>query len=344
MKKVIILGHFASGTNNTNGQTIKTKVIATTLTNLLGAQEVGFEDTQGRWRFLLRLPSIITRILRNGRNIIIMPAYKGVRIITPLLTLGNLLFHRRLHYVVIGGWLPDYAKRMPWLRACLKRFHGIYVETQAMQHDLEQLHFHNIHVMPNCKPLDILPTEQLSYPSHPPYRLCTFSRVIKEKGIEDAIEAVKQCNSLLKDTVYTLDIYGQIEQPEWFNQLMDGQPDYIAYKGVVAFNKSTEVLKDYFALLFPTYYRGEAFAGTLIDAMAAGLPIIASDWHANPELVTEGETGLLFPTHSTHELTQILLRVAETPDTLQPMRKGSIARAAKYQPETVIQTLTKNLA
>mgnify|MGYP007070081195 CR=1 FL=1 len=48
MKKAIILGHFALGSNNLNGQTIKTKIIAEALRNQLAPAEVGIEDTAGK--------------------------------------------------------------------------------------------------------------------------------------------------------------------------------------------------------------------------------------------------------------------------------------------------------
>lgn len=343
MKKVIVLGHFAFGKDEANGQTIKTKIISQALMGQLGASEVGLADTHGRWQFLMRLPLTIFKILKNGQNIVMMPAYKGIHFITPLLVCLNFFFHRHLHYVVIGGWLPDYARRFPLLRACLKRFDGIYLETSAMHKELAELDFKNIYVMPNCKSLKILSKEQLQYPESAPYKLCTFSRVIKEKGIADAVEAVNKCNARLGETAFTLDIYGQIEQKEWFDHLMHKQSEAITYKGIIPFDETTEVLKNYFALLFPTYYKGEAFAGTLIDALAAGIPTIASDWHSNPELVIEGETGILFPTHDIDTLLHILIEIANHPERFLNMKEKCILNAEKYKPENVIQILTQNL-
>jgi glycosyltransferase involved in cell wall biosynthesis len=45
-------------------------------------------------------------------------------------------------------------------------------------------------------------------------------------------------------------------------------------------------------LLFPSHYEG--LSGTLIEAMLAGLPIIASDIEMNKEAVTHNETARLF--------------------------------------------------
>ena len=44
-------------------------------------------------------------------------------------------------------------------------------------------------------------------PELKPLPLCTFSRVMKEKGIEDAVYAVRTVNEHFGRTVYTLDIY-----------------------------------------------------------------------------------------------------------------------------------------
>ncbi len=343
MKKVIILGHFALGTNNLNGQTIKTKIITEALQDQLSSREVGIEDTAGGWRFLLRLPLVVLRMLRGAEDIVILPAYKGVRVIVPMLVCLNVFFHRHLHYVVIGGWLPDYTQRLPLLRFFLKHIHHIYVETHSMLQDMERQHFTNVCIMPNCKPLSILSEDQLP-PHNLPYKLCTFSRVFKEKGIGEAVDAVKRCNEQFGSTVFELDIYGQIEQKEWFDNLMRNQPSFIAYRGTIPANQSTDVLQNYFALLFPTFYKGEGFAGTLIDAMAAGVPVFASDWHSNAEIVEEGRTGFLFPVHSVDALVKILIKTAEQPDILQQMRVICIRKAYQFLPDVVVQTFLRNLS
>jgi len=46
-------------------------------------------------------------------------------------------------------------------------------------------------------------------------------------------------------------------------------------------------------MLFPTFWVGEGFPGIIIDAYIAGLPIIASDWNLNGEIIDEKETGFI---------------------------------------------------
>lgn len=94
--------------------------------------------------------------------------------------------------------------------------------------------------------------------------------------------------------VYHLDIYGQVEagEEEWFANLQRKFPDYIRYGGLIAFDKSVDVLKSYFFLLFPTKCPGEGIPGTIIDAYAAGLPVVSSLYPNFAEIIEEGVTGL----------------------------------------------------
>lgn len=345
LNRACVCGHFGFGENLLNGQTVKTKIVTRELERRFGEHEVMKLDTCGGKKKLLALPFDLLAALKKCNNIIILPAQNGLRVIAPLLALGNKFFQRKLHYVVIGGWLPEFLKGRPHLTKLLQRFDGIYVETRTMKQALENAGFANVLVMPNCKDLHILSEDELIYATAEPYKLCTFSRVMKEKGIEDAVDAVNTLNMRYGRTVFSLDIYGQVDsaQTEWFDSLQGSFPECIRYGGMVPFDKSTDVLKEYHALLFPTHYDGEGFAGTLIDAMAAGVPIIASDWKYNSEIVKEGETGLIYPVSNKNALIDKLILCFEEYEIFGYMKQKCILEARKYLPETVMNTLINAL-
>lgn len=342
-KTVCIIGHFGFAKNLLNGQTVKTKIITKELEKQLGKEEVLKIDTHGGKKKMLQLIFQLPVTMKNVKNIIMMPAHNGIRFFAPLLVFFNSFFHIKLHYVVIGGWLPEFLENKKRLQKNLKKFDGIYVETNTMKVNMEKLGFSNIYILPNCKELKILKENELVYATSKPFKLCTFSRVMKEKGIEDAVNAVEEINKKYDETIFTLDIYGQIDtmQTEWFESLQSRFLKDVSYKGLVPFDKSTDVLKNYYALLFPTYYEGEGFAGTLIDAMAAGVPIIASDWRYNSEIVQDNRTGFLIKnSESLHEKLEF---IKSNITLVNDMKKICIEEAKEYLPNIAMNKLTKKL-
>lgn len=341
MKKVCVIGHFGFGKEMLNGQTIKTKIITAELEKQLGSDQIMKIDTHGGARALPKVVIQMMRGFRSCENIIILPAQNGVRIFAPLCVAFHKLYQRKLHYVVIGGWLGNLLEENQCLLKALTSFTAIYVETRAMKRDLEKRGLRNLYILPNFKDIPILTEDELLYPTGEPYRLCTFSRVMKEKGIEDAVDAVKAVNEKYGRTVYTLDIYGQVdsEQTKWFEDLKASFPDYVRYKGLVAYDKSVEVLKSYFALLFPTYYDGEGFAGTLLDAMAAGVPVIASDWKYNAEIVKPHRNGLLCDAKNVDALVISLEYILKKRDEFSKMKKWCLEEAKVFSPDRAIQPL-----
>lgn len=345
MVKISVLGHFGKGKKLLNGQTIKTKIVTDELKNQLGENQVIEFDTCGGLKALFRAPFQVLKALRKGSNVIILPAQNGLKVYVPLLNFFNKFFkNKKLHYVVIGGWLAEFLKNKKALSKKLKKFDGIYVETFTMKVALEKQGFKNIIVMPNCKELAILDKKDLVYPKALPYKLCTFSRVSKEKGIETAVNAVKTVNERLGYQAFSLDVYGQIDtlQTDWFKGLQKDFPDFIKYCGLVDFDKSVQVLKDYFVLLFPTYYQGEGFAGTLLDAYSAGLPVIATDWKYNSEIINE-KVGCVYPTFNDNALVDILTDIANNSGKILEKKENCLIEAQRYLPSVAIKILVDRL-
>lgn len=110
MKKVCAIGHFGAGKTLLNGQTIKTKIFTNQLASIYGEDEMLRVDTHGG---IKALPLIIINTfigVIRCRNIIIFPSDNGLKVLVPLLDLFNIFFRRKLHYIVIGGYLQDYLK------------------------------------------------------------------------------------------------------------------------------------------------------------------------------------------------------------------------------------------
>lgn len=345
MKKIAIIGHFGFGGNYLDGQTIKTKIITKELVRQFGDEQVLKIDTHGGKKVLPKLFFQTISALRKTKNVVMLPAHNGIKFFTPILTIFNKIFKRKLFYIVIGGWLPEYLKDKKGLEKRLKKFDGIFVETNTMKTALQNMRFQNIFVMPNCKDLKILSKEELVYPSGEPYKWCTFSRVCKEKGIEDAVNAVKAVNEQMGRIVYTLDIYGQVDknQTEWFENLKATFPEYITYGGMVEYDKSVDILKNYFALLFPTQYYTEGIPGAIIDAYAAGVPVVCTRWENFFDIIKDGVTGIAYDFADKEALKQVLEKINNEPKVLNLMKVECIKLAQIFIPLNVIKIFLEQL-
>ncbi len=80
----------------------------------------------------------------------------------------------------------------------------------------------------------------------------------------------------------------------------------------------------------------------LLEAMAVSKPIVASNVMAIPEIVIDGQTGLLVPPDNSDALAQGLLKLIENPSLCQQF--GSAGRQRLEQEFTVDLMVQKTIA
>lgn len=347
MKKVSVIGLFCTGRDIADGQSIKTRIVAREIEKNIGSQEMQRIDTYGWKKNPFRLFWNCIKAVCGSKNVVFLTDAGGINVFPWLLNCVNIFFNRTIHYVVVGGWIVNYVKKhkvIPWF---LKKLDGIFVETTVMKSILEGEGFKNVHLMPNFK--DLVPIEEnnLSISNSEPCRLCIFSRIMREKGIENAVDAVKRINNKMGRIVCTLDLYGQIDslQTEWFENFQKTAfTDEIQYHGIAPFDKSVEILKDYYALLFPTQFYTEGIPGTIIDAYAAGIPVIASEWESVFDIVEPSVTGLTYPFDKPEALQEKIEFIIDNPELVLDMKKRCLKKAEEYLPTTVIDILLSRLS
>lgn len=339
MYKICICGHFGGNKKFYDGQTIKTKNIYNALSKEYGEKEILKIDTYNWKKHPIKFLNECIKGHKNSSNTIILPAQNGVKIIIPLFVFLNRFLKRKIFYIVVGGWLPDFLKNRNNLIKKMHKLDKIFVETNKMKRDLEDLEINNTDILVNFKNIRPINIQKLEFDI--PYKLCTFSRVMKEKGIEDAINVVKQINEEANKTIYTLDIYGQIDSNyiDKFDMLQKGFPEYIKYKGCIDSNKAVEVISKYFLLLFPTRFKTEGLPGTLIDAYNAGVPVIASNWNSSKEFVEENKTGLIYEFENQEDLKKKIEYAIENKEKIENMRDKCKRFSHMFRPEEAIKPL-----
>ena len=89
-------------------------------------------------------------------------------------------------------------------------------------------------------------------------------------------------------------------------------------------HRVTELLNAMDVYVLPSLMEG--ISNSLLEAMATGLPVIATHTGGNPEVVVDGESGLLFPVGDARRLTDQLLALGERKDQRAQLGQQALRR------------------
>lgn len=343
--RIGIIGHFGGKQIFNDGQTVKT----ITLYNALIKRKpndvnIDVVDTFYIKRNSIRFIIILLKSLLRDKKIIVLLSENGRRVLFPVLFVFAKYFNKDIYHYAIGGQLgKEVIQNKKW-KKYINSFRANWMESSKLVTTLKEVGVMNAVYMPNFKSLKVLNPSELVYSKGEPYRFCTFSRVMAEKGIEDAINAIAEINRKSKKTRVKLDIYGPIEKgyDERFKNLLANNPDS-EYCGIVEQNNSVDKLKNYFALLFPTYWKGEGMPGTVIDAYCSGIPIIARWWPVCDELIEHNKTGIIYPKDHPEDLPTCITEAINNPDLFNAMKLQCLERATSFCEETIIKRISEEM-
>lgn len=343
--KIGIWGQYGDGGPIADGQAVRTTITTQELIKKYGEKEVLVLNTNAWRKHPVRFFIDTINLLRKCENVLILPADNGLRIVAPIYDFFNKLYKRRLLYIVIGGFLPAFLQKHPRYIRMLNKYEALFVQTPNIKKDLSELGILNIEMMTNFKVQSIRLHKDIEINQKECVDICILSRLAKDKGIEDAIEATKLVNQELGGHKIHLDLYGIVPDnyKERFEEIILENSDFVTYKGIANYNHTVSVLKDYFLLLFPTYFHGEGFAGCLIDAFFAGIPVIATDWLYNKDVIIDNKNGILVPIKSPRDIANAILRLYKDRDLAFQISLNNVEEANNYTPEKVLNGLYKYL-
>lgn len=136
-------------------------------------------------------------------------------------------------------------------------------------------------------------------PQDPPFFFMSC-RIDKQKGIHVAIKAANLLQKEHPDLKWSLILAGQSHDKylkECLAMAKDfGLQDRVSYIGFVQRNTVLEHMKKCVAFINTPIY-GEPFAGTILEAMASGAPLLTSDNGSALEVVTNQKNALVHKTN-----------------------------------------------
>lgn len=126
----------------------------------------------------------------------------------------------------------------------------------------------------------------------PGRRILFLGRLVREKGVYELLEAFRRVHRRTPDTELLLagdgEERGNIER--WI--AANGMGSCVTLPGYVRGAEKGRMLADADVFVLPTRH-GEGCPVALLEAMAAGLPVIASDVGGIPDVVKDGRNGVM---------------------------------------------------
>ncbi|MDX1781083.1 MAG: glycosyltransferase, partial [Thalassovita sp.] len=158
-------------------------------------------------------------------------------------------------------------------------------------------------------------------------RLLFVGRMAAVKGLPVLFEALEQVIAARPNTRLTLIGDGpdrEALEAEARQRGLAGHTDFLGYKSQA---EVAEILQQVDALVLPSFAEGVPVV--LMEAMAAGLPVVATQIAGIPELVDQGESGILVPSGDAVSLERAILQVLSDPGKAAEMGTKGRAKVAR---------------
>ena len=146
--------------------------------------------------------------------------------------------------------------------------------------------------------------------------------VNQRKGIKQVLEAAKRINS--EDVIFNIVGSGR----EYCADLYEPYKPYVNFMGRVPFSELLNQLQTSHVFIFPTM--GEGFGLVLLEAMAAGLPVITTANCGGADIVSEGDNGFLIDACDENALISKIKWFLNNQDKMQRMSKRAIETARLF--------------
>jgi glycosyltransferase involved in cell wall biosynthesis len=147
-------------------------------------------------------------------------------------------------------------------------------------------------------------------PLGPIRRLLFVGTLIPEKGVHVLIEAFARAHQQLPELSLTVVGEGPLAYVGSLREAAAERP--VQFMGRLDRPGVSTVYAEHDGLVFPSVW-DEPFAVVPLEAMATGLPVVATSAGGTPEAIRDGETGLLVAPDDPDGLARAILRLANDP-------------------------------
>jgi len=166
----------------------------------------------------------------------------------------------------------------------------------------------------------------------------TAGRLVPVKGTEFLIEAAKYIISKYPDTFFIFTGDGPLEQDLKRKALEMDISENIILLGWR--DDAAKIISIYDVFVLPSL--NEGMGRVLVEAMALGKPIVASNVGGIPDLVIHGKNGFLVPPKHPKELAKYIQIVIEDKEKREKMRLAGKEMAMNFSAENMVEKIEKS--
>ena len=136
-----------------------------------------------------------------------------------------------------------------------------------------------------------------------PFKLLFIGSLIPLKGLDVLLKALARIKA---QSTWTLTVVGDGPEKGYLRSLATdlGIAPGIRFLGSVPPARIPKLMRDHYLFILPSYREGRP--SVVLEAMAAALPVLASDIDGTRELVQHGKTGWLVPLGDVNALSGVL--------------------------------------
>jgi glycosyltransferase involved in cell wall biosynthesis len=266
-----------------------------------------------------------------------------------LLTIAKIA--RKPCYVrVFGGSLDQFTDELRpmfrWLLLfTLRHADGLIVQTKRLYNHFLTLIGPSVYLVPGYRSMDFSKngSPRPLTKAGDNLRLAFVGIVKAEKGIFVLLESLRQLTLSGNESI-NCDIFGLISESSATQFEAElAQTKNATYGGVLSPEMVVPKLRNYDALVLPTFYDGEGHPGVLIEAMMAGIPVITTKFRSIPELVEDRANGLLVAPGDAKSLAAAIKTIDKDRQLLVEMGKRNWERRTRYDARRVIPLILQPL-
>jgi phosphatidyl-myo-inositol alpha-mannosyltransferase len=228
-----------------------------------------------------------------------------------------------------GGWSPAYEFGSRALRAYADRLHGRIAVSAAARHFIDRYFPGDYKVIPNGVDIDrFRKAVPLTRWKDDTPNILFVGRFEPRKGVLDLLKAYRLLRRTGVDCRLLL-VGGGPQEREARRYVATRRLGDVHFLGRVSDDERNQLFRTADVFCAPATGR-ESFGIVLLEAMAAGAPIVASDIHGYKGVVRRGREALLVPPKDHKDLAVALGRLLEDHQLAAAMSEAGPLRAEEF--------------